>query len=146
TRCGGPLGPAYRVNLARPTSARPVLEPVHELNTLERLGDRCALVVYQSRVEADPLDDVEVEVGREPGCLLRPGDPKPAGGLEPSGELLEPGSEVALPRHEQHDDVHGRAGAPETLDAGRQGTQGRVEALGRAGEEHAGALADPELL
>ncbi len=68
------------------------------------------------------------------------------GGVEAGRERREPGTQVPLLGHEQQDDVHRGAGASEALDARRQGTEGGVEALGRAVDVHLRALADPELL
>src|SRR5688500_18754561 len=68
-------GPAYRQGFQLP-AVRPVAEPVDELQTLEVLAHRGALVVDEPGVQPGPLYRPEVEVGRDGGCLLRPGDPE----------------------------------------------------------------------
>src|SRR5436189_2505743 len=74
----------------RTGSAYPAVLPAHdELQPLERGGDRRALVVDEPGVETDFLDRVEVEVGREPGGLLRPRDPQPSRRRDRRGEPRE---------------------------------------------------------
>src|SRR5215211_7458177 len=111
----------------------PIPEPVDELDALEVLGDRGALVVDEAGVEPGALDGLEVEVGREARRLLRPRDPEPSGGIEAARQPVEAAPELDRSSDEEEDDVHPVAGTPEAFDAGRQRAQ--IEAPGRAGDQ-----------
>ena len=70
----GALGPGPQVvRLA-------ILEPVHEPQRLPALVDRAGLVVHEAVGEPDLLHHLEVEIARDLGGLLRPGDPEPSAG------------------------------------------------------------------
>src|SRR2546426_11687613 len=56
-------------------AARPVLQPVHELDSLEHLVHRRRLGVHQPGREPGLLDDLGREVGLGPRRLLPPSHP-----------------------------------------------------------------------
>src|SRR2546421_7682127 len=70
TRRGDPVRERSR------SPRRAVLEPVDEAHRLPTAVDGGALVVDEPRVQARPLDGVEVEVGLDLRRLLRPRDPE----------------------------------------------------------------------
>src|SRR5581483_10354618 len=109
-----------------------VAEPVHEAKRLPVLVDRAALVVDEAGVETDRLDDGEAEVGRDPGRLLRPGDPEAAGAVEGGEEPSEAPHEVDATGDEDERDVERTARPGQAPHAFRERRE--LEARGRGGD------------
>src|SRR5437763_8416759 len=77
-RMRSPLSSRSRLKALKAEAMLPsaIFPAIHEANRLPLLVDRGALVVDEPRPQSDRLDGLEVEVGLELRCLLRPGDPE----------------------------------------------------------------------
>src|ERR1700737_3825440 len=84
---------------------RAVCETTYEAQPRPSVVDRAHLVVDESRVEADLLHGVEVQVGDDTRRALRPRDPQTAIALQRVDQAREPARELGAARDEQQDDV-----------------------------------------
>ena len=77
-RMRSPLSRRSRLKVLTPAMLpRPILLAVDEADGLPVSVDRGALVVDETCGETDLLYCLEIEVGLDFRCLLRPGDPEP---------------------------------------------------------------------
>src|SRR5215467_13650037 len=84
-------------------TARSVLAPPDEAESLPCAVDRTAFVVDQAGREPDPLHSVEVEIGLELRRLLGPRDPEAVRRLERVAEGVEPVLELCPLGREEDD-------------------------------------------
>src|SRR5438128_8678034 len=101
-----PFGSVSRRKVATPPMlARPVVLAIDEPDGLPRPVDRCALVVDEPGCETDSLHRVEVKIGLELRCLLRPRDPEAVRRTERALQAVEAALELGLRRGEKDEDV-----------------------------------------
>ena len=97
-----PTAPRYAERLLELVSGS---EADDEAERLPGVVDGAALVVDEPGIEPGLLHRVEGEVGRNAGCLLRPGDPEPTRRREPPRERRKGARQLTLTRREEHRDV-----------------------------------------
>src|SRR6266540_1411473 len=147
------LSPAYglserrRAGLRRRTgtaSSRAILLADDVLETRPDLVDRADLHVDPPVLQREVADHVLVEVGRQPGAPLRPGDPERAG---LGGQAVQHRPAIAQPglvgAEAEHHVVRASAGPPVQHHAGREVVEGEVRR--RAVDQHRVSGRDVEL-
>ncbi len=83
-------------------------EPVDEAERLPVAVDRAGLVVDEACSEAGRLDRVEIQVGGDRRCLLRPGDPDAVGRCQRRLQGGQARRQLGPARREEHQHLHAR--------------------------------------